>query len=85
MDGVSYEPEDIEDMLERAAERGARRALKDVGLADDEAIHDMHELRDLLESWRSVKKTVGQTVLKFITVAILGAIAAIIGMSNWPD
>ena len=81
---MSYEPEEMEDMLERAAERGARRALKDVGLADADAIHDMHELRDLLDSWRSVKATVGQTILRFFTVAVLGAIAAWIGITNWP-
>lgn len=82
---MSYEPDQIEEMLERAAERGARRALKDVGLSDEDAIHDMHEIRDLLDSWRSVKKTVGHTVIKFITVAILGGIAAAIGITHWTE
>jgi len=30
----------------------------------------------LIDGWRSVKATVGQTIARFVTMAILGAIAA---------
>lgn len=67
---------ELELMLERAAKKGAAEALHDIGLHDENAIHDIHELRTLLDSWRSTKKTVGNTFTKFITVAILSALAS---------
>jgi hypothetical protein len=72
---------EFERLLEKAAEAGAKRALADVGLSDSDAVHDVYELRDLLDSWRSVKTTVGQTVTRFLTVAILSVIAALIGLN----
>ncbi len=48
---------ELEAMIQRAAEAGAKKALRDVGLQDDDAVHDMREIRDLLDSWRSAKRT----------------------------
>jgi hypothetical protein len=68
--------DEIELMIERAAKKGAAEALHDIGLHDENAIHDIHELRTLLDSWRSTKRTVGNTITRFATMAILGALAA---------
>ena len=68
-------------MLEAAAEKGAKKALANVGLSDEEAIHDVHELRDLLDGWREVKKAVGQTVAKFLTTLVLAAIATALAVN----
>lgn len=67
---------EIEAVIQRAAEAGAKRALRDVGLSDDNAIHDVREVRDLLDSWRSVKRTAGKTITQIITTLILGFIIA---------
>ena len=67
--------QELEDMLDRAAKKGATEALHEIGLHDENAIHDIHELRGLLDSWRSTKRTVGNTITKFITVGILSALA----------
>jgi len=67
---------ELEAMLQRAAEAGAKKALRDVGLSDDNAVHDLREVRDLLDSWRSVKRTAGKTITQIITTLILGAILA---------
>jgi len=72
---MDIKSEEFKLMLEAAAEKGAKKALADVGLSDEEAIHDVHELRDLLDGWREVKKAVGQTVAKFLTTLVLAAIA----------
>ena len=45
-------PEELEDMLDRAAQRGATAALREVGLHDDDARKDIQEMRSLLEAWR---------------------------------
>ena len=67
--------QELEEMLDRAAKKGASEALHEIGLHDENAIHDIHELRGLLDSWRSTKRTVGNTITKFITVGILASLA----------
>jgi len=69
-------PDVIEQMIARAAKQGAREALQSVGLHDENAGEDMKELRNLLDAWRSTKKTVWSQVVKAMTMAVLGAIAA---------
>ena len=69
-------PDVIEQMIARAAKQGAREALQSVGLHDENAGDDMKELRNLLDAWRSTKKTVWSQVVKAMTMAVLGAIAA---------
>ncbi len=62
-------------LIEAAAEEGARRALSDLGLHDDQAGEDMREIRSLLESWRSAKRTAMNTVVKWITTVFLTVMA----------
>lgn len=68
--------EELRKALDDAAERGAKLALQQIGLADEQAGKDVHDLRDLIDGWRSVKSTVSQTVTRTITMIILGAVAA---------
>tara|TARA_R110000803_G_scaffold29949_2_gene67914 strand:- start:618 stop:863 length:246 start_codon:yes stop_codon:yes gene_type:complete len=63
-------------LVEQSAELGARKALRDIGLSDDDALSDVSELRGLLESWRSTKKTVAKTVLQAVTTLVLGGLLA---------
>ena len=64
---------ELELMIDRAAKKGAREALRDIGLYDDDARDDVKEIRSLLEAWRDTKRTVGQTVARFFTMALLAA------------
>ncbi|QKS27480.1 MAG: hypothetical protein HT579_04180 [Candidatus Accumulibacter similis] len=48
---VSMPRDDFEELLERAAERGARHALHGVGLDGPDAAHDIRELRSLLDAF----------------------------------
>ena len=66
--------EDFEDLLDRAAERGAERCLAHLGLENGHAAKDIHELRDLLEAWRDVRRTAWQTTVKVVTTGILAAL-----------
>ena len=68
--------EEMAKLIEQSAELGARKALRDIGLSDDDALSDVSELRGLLESWRSAKRTVGRTVLQAITTLVLGGLMA---------
>lgn len=75
---------ELKQLIENAAEAGAERALAKVGLHDENAGHDVRELRGLLDSWRETKKAVTQTIARSITTAILGALAAGLWWTYWP-
>lgn len=77
--------EQLDAMLERAAELGASRALHKLGLHDDKAPHDVAELRTLLDAWRLVKRTVLKTATGWLTGALLTAIALSLGFKIWQD
>ena len=66
--------EDVDDLLDRAAERGAERCLAHLGLENGSAAKDIRELRDLLEAWRDARRTAWQTTVKVITTGILAAL-----------
>jgi len=63
-------------MIEKAAIAGARKALREVGLSDDDANSDVKELRNLLDSFRSAKRTVGKTLVQALTTVFLAALMA---------
>ncbi len=54
---ITLRPEDLDDLLTRAAERGAERCLAHLGLENGHAARDIRELRDLLEAWREARHT----------------------------
>ena len=77
---INLTPEELEAMLDRAARRGAREALKSLGLQDDDAHKDLHEMRGLLEAYRDTKNSIWSTVVRISTVALLSFIAASVWM-----
>ena len=66
--------EDFDDLLDRAAERGAERVLSHLGLENGHAAKDIRELRDLLEAWRDARRAAWQTTIKVITTGVLAAL-----------
>jgi len=73
---VTIPQEEFEAILERAAERGARHALADVGLDGPDAANDIRELRNLLDAFNEAKKTAWQTVIRLVTTGFLLALVA---------
>lgn len=67
---------DLERLLERAAEAGARRALHEVGLDGTDAAEDIRDLRSLLAGFRLARQTAVQTAVRIITTGILLALMA---------
>lgn len=67
---------EFEDLLEQAACRGARKALQEVGLSDENAATDVRDLRDLLSALRTAKKEALQTFVRWLTLGILLLILA---------
>ena len=76
---VTLPQDEFEAILERAAERGARHALHEVGLDGEDAAHDIRELRNLLDAFNEAKRTAGLTIIKmmvtgFVMVMLAGTI-----------
>jgi hypothetical protein len=69
--------EEMANLIEQSAELGAQKALRDIGFsADKELLTDVSELRSLLDSWRSAKRTVGKTIVQALTTLFLAALMA---------
>jgi len=73
--------EELEEMLDRAARKGAKEALRSIGLLDDSAQRDIVEMRSLIEAWRDTRKSIWNTVTKVMTVSILTFIAGVVWMN----
>jgi hypothetical protein len=67
---------DFEALLERAAQKGARRALADVGLDGEHAAEDVHDLRSLLAALRLARTTAIQTAVRMIVTGVLFVLVA---------
>lgn len=81
MSDINLTSDQLEDMLDRAARRGAKEALRSIGLLDDDAHKDITEMRGLLEAWRDTRKSIWTTVIRIITTAVLVFIAGAVWMN----
>jgi len=81
MSDIKLTPDDLEEMLDNAARRGAKEALRSIGLLDDDAARDIIEMRSLLEAWRDTRRSIWSTVVKLATVALLTFIAGAVWMT----
>lgn len=66
--------EEFEELLDRAAERGATRALANLGLENGHAAADIRDLRGLIDAWREARRTAWQTTVKVVTTGLLVAL-----------
>lgn len=64
--------EQAEEEVEKIALRGARAALKELGLADENAGTDIRSLREMLTDWRSIKKSILVMLMKWVGFIALG-------------
>ena len=69
------DPVELSNIMEEAAERGARRALERLGLHDDDAGKDIRDLRVLIDGWRHTKQTVTRAAIEWMTIGLLGLLA----------
>lgn len=73
---VSLPRTEFEALLEQAACRGARKALQEVGLADEDAAKDIRTLRDLAGSFKTMQSTFLQTIVRWVTIGLLALLVA---------
>ena len=70
-DYVRLPKPEFEELLEIAAEKGARKALADVGLDGETAAADVRDLRSLIDAIKIVRNTALQTAVHVVVTAIL--------------
>lgn len=58
--------ENLQQMMDRASEIGAQRALARLGLDDPNAAKDMSELRELLSAWRDAKRSARKAAIGWV-------------------
>jgi Family of unknown function (DUF6127) len=71
---MTIEDKQFGELLARASEAGAARALAHLGLADESAAKDMADLRELLSAWRDAKRSARKAVIEWLvrgTLALL--------------
>ena len=68
-------------MLDNAARRGAKEALRSIGLLDDDAQKGIIEMHSLLEACRDTRRSIWSTVVKIATVGVLTFIAGAVWMT----
>jgi hypothetical protein len=62
-------------LLKEAAREGAQQALREIGLHDELAGRDVHDLRELILGWRDIKATATRTAVKWFILLILGVLS----------
>ncbi len=72
----------LNSLLEKAAEEGAKNALRSIGLGDEDAGKDVIDLRNLLNGWRAFKDESWRTVVRWSTLLLLAAIAFAVGVKT---
>lgn len=79
-DPIALTRAELDDIVESAAERGAKKALASVGLHDDKAANDVRSLRDLLSVYRTVRNSAASAFGKALMYALIGAFALYAGI-----
>lgn len=67
---------ELEHLLEKASRQGAKMALDELGLHDEDAPSDIKDLRKLLEAFRMAKKDSFRILIKWIVIGIMMLITA---------
>ena len=70
-DHITLPKPEFEQLLETAAEKGARKALADVGLDGETAAADVRDLRSLIDAIKIVRNTALQTAVHVVVTAVL--------------
>ena len=67
---------ELELLLEQVSQKGAKAALAELGLHDDNASTDIRDLRELLKAFRIAKKDSFRIFIKWIVVGFMTLITA---------
>ena len=72
---------ELEKIIEDAATRGARKVLHDLGLSDDDAIHDVRDLREALRMWKDVRSSAVKVAVRICVTGLFAMLS--LGIWNY--
>jgi len=75
----------LEDLLDSAAERGAKKALASIGLEDGTAARDVRDMRSLLAAYRTMRTGALQQFGKTVALILLGAVFYFVAGKVFPS
>ena len=78
-----HTPEDLNALIEQSAKRGARLALAEIGLGDDNAPRDLKDLRNLLIAWRKIRAQTFEAIFRLFIHLILVSMLAVATIIIW--
>ena len=67
---------ELEDLLQRASQKGAKMALAELGLHDENAPTDIRDMRELLRAFRMAKKDSFRLIVKCMIIGFMTLITA---------
>jgi len=67
---------ELELLLEQASKEGAKQALTELGLHDENAPTDIRDLRELLKAFRMAKKDTFRILVKCIVIGFITILTA---------
>jgi hypothetical protein len=68
---IGHKDINLDQLIEQAVAKGAKKALAEMGLDDASASRDLRDLRDLLTSWRRIQRDAGRSLITFGVRALL--------------
>lgn len=80
MTHITLTPDELEAIIDRAAKRGAKIVLRELGLHDEAASIDIREIRSLLDTWRQTRQSIWNTFTKITTITIMTFIVGAVWM-----
>ena len=75
-ENIKLSKAEIEQMIEDASEKAAKKVLTNVGLGDEYAMKDVKDLRSLLKALKAAKKDALRLFIKWVISVILILITA---------
>ncbi len=69
-EGVKLTQAELDELIEKASARGARKALIEMGLMDD-TVNDLRTLRGLAKTLKTMQHTFVQTMVRWLTIGML--------------
>jgi hypothetical protein len=67
---------ELEEILQKASQKGARMALSELGLNDEKAPTDIRDLRELIKAFRMAKKDSFKIFIKCILLGFMTLVTA---------
>ena len=75
--------QNINDLIEKSAKRGAQLALAEIGLGDDNAPRDLKDLRNLLIAWRRIRAQTVEAIFRLFIHLFLVSMLALATVMLW--